>query len=60
LIKQHQSDEEGIVSAEVQLGRDQIDKLCNALKSTFKNYILNLESDSKDDALLEVKIIYGK
>jgi hypothetical protein len=26
LIKQHQSDEEGIFCAEVQLGRDQIDK----------------------------------
>ena len=65
LIKQHQSDAENVVSAEVQLGRDQIDKLCNALKSTFttdtknistfKNYIFKLESDSKDDALLEVK-----
>jgi hypothetical protein len=65
LIKQHQSDEEDVVSAEVQLGRDQIDKLCNALKSTFttetknistfKNYIFNLESDSKDNALHEVK-----
>ena len=65
LIKQHQSDEEDVVSAEVQLGRDQIDKLCNILKSTFttdtknistfKNYILNLESDSKEAALLEVK-----
>ena len=49
----------------MQLGRDQIDNLCNVLKSTFttetknistfKNYIFNLESDSKDDALLEVK-----
>ena len=65
LIKQHQSDEEGFVSAEVQLGRDQINKLCNALKSTFttdiknittfKNYIFNLESDSKEAAILEVK-----
>jgi hypothetical protein len=65
LIKQHQTDEEGLVSAEVQLGRDQINKLCNVLKSTFttdtknistfKNYIFNLESDSKDSALLEVK-----
>jgi hypothetical protein len=65
LIKQHQSNEEDAVSAEVQLGRDQIDKLCNVLKSTFttdtkniftfKNYIFNLESDSKDAALLEVK-----
>jgi hypothetical protein len=65
LIKQHQSDEEGFVSEEVQLGRDQIDKLCNILQSTFttdtknistfKSYIFNLESDSQDAALLEVK-----
>jgi hypothetical protein len=65
LIKQHQMDEEDPVSAEVQLGRDQINKLCNVLKSTFttetknistfKNYIFNLESDSKESALLEVK-----
>ena len=65
LIKQHQSDEEDLVSEEVQLGRVQINKLCNALKSTFttstknistfKNYIFNLESNSKDAALLEVK-----
>jgi hypothetical protein len=65
LIKQHQSDEEDLVSEEVQLGRVQINKLCNVLKSTFttdtknistfKNYIFKLESDSKDAALLEVK-----
>jgi len=65
LIKQHQSDEEYPVSSEVQLGRDQINKLCNVLNSTFttdaknistfKNYIFNLESDSKEAALLEVK-----
>ena len=55
LIKQNQSDEEDVVSAEVQLGRDQIDKLYNILRSIFKNYVFNLESDSKDDALLEVK-----
>jgi hypothetical protein len=55
LIKQHQSDEEDVVSEEVQLGRDQIDKLCNAHQSTFENYIFNLEFDSKDDALVEVK-----
>ena len=65
LIKQYESDKEEVVSLEVQLGRDQIDKLCNALKSTFttetknistfKNYIFNLESDSKESALLEVK-----
>jgi hypothetical protein len=65
LIKQHQPYEEDFVSAELQLGRDQIDKLCNVLKSTFTtdtkniskfiNYIFNLESDSIDNALLEVK-----
>jgi hypothetical protein len=65
LIMQHQRDEGGPVSADVQLGRDQINKLCNVLKSTFttdtknistfKNYIFNLESDSKESALLEVK-----
>ncbi len=65
LIKHHQSNEEDLVSAEVQLGRDQINRLCNKLKSTFttdtknistfKNYIFNLESDSEDAALLEVK-----
>jgi hypothetical protein len=65
LIRQHQSDEEGVVSEEVQLGRDQIDKLCNILQSTFttdtkniskfKSYIFNLESDSQDAALIEVK-----
>jgi hypothetical protein len=55
LIKKYQSDEEEIFSTEVQLGRDQIDKLYNILRSIFKNYVFNLESDSKDDALLEVK-----
>ena len=65
LIMQHQRGEEGPVSADVQLGRDQINKLCNLLKSTFttdtkniskfKNYIFNLESDCKESALLEVK-----
>ena len=66
LIKQHQMmDEEDPVSTEVQLGRNQINKLCNVLKSTFttetknistfKNYIFNLKSDSKESALLEVK-----
>ncbi len=65
LIKHHQSNEEDLVSAEVQLGRDQINRLCDVLKSTFttetknistfKNYIFNLESDSEDAALLEVK-----
>ena len=55
LIKQYESDKEDVVSLEVQLGRDQIDKLCNAHQSTFENYIFNLEFDSKDDALLEVK-----
>ena len=65
LIKQYESDKEDVVSLEVQLGRDQIDKLCNILQSTFttstkniykfKSYIFNLESHSQDFALLEVK-----
>jgi hypothetical protein len=42
LIKQHQSDEVDVVSAEVQLGRDQIDKLCNVLKSTFTTDTKNI------------------
>ncbi len=66
LIKHHQSDDEEPVSVEVQLGRNQINNLCKMLKSeftteeknisTFKNYIFNLESDSKEAALQEVKI----
>ncbi|MDG1929075.1 MAG: hypothetical protein P8I45_05125 [Nitrospinaceae bacterium] len=65
LIKHHQSREKETVSDEVQLGRDQINNICNVLKSTFttdtksisvfKNYIFNLESNSKESALLEVK-----
>ena len=65
LIKHHQSGEKDNVSDEVQLGRDQINNICNVLKSTFttdtksisvfKNYIFNLESNSKESALLEVK-----
>ena len=65
LIKHHQSGEKDTVSDEVQLGRDQINRICNVLKSTFttdtksisvfKNYIFNLESNSKESALLEVK-----
>ena len=65
LIKHHQSGEKDTVSDEVQLGRDQINNICNVLKSTFttdtksisvfKNYIFNLESNSKESALLEVK-----
>ena len=65
LIKHHQSSEKDTVSDEVQLGRDQINNICKVLKSTFttdtnsisvfKNYIFNLESNSKESALLEVK-----
>ena len=65
LIKHHQSGEKDTVSDEVQLGRDQINNICKVLKSTFttdtnsisvfKNYIFNLESNSKESALLEVK-----
>jgi hypothetical protein len=65
LIKHHQSGEKDTVSDDVQLGRDQINNICNLLKSTFttdtksisvfRNYIFNLESNSKEAALLEVK-----
>ena len=65
LIKHHQSGEKDTVSDEVQLGRDQINNICNVLKSTFttdtksisvfKNFIFNLEANSKESALLEVK-----
>ena len=65
LIKHHQSGKKDTVSDEVQLGRDQINNICKVLKSTFttdtksisvfKNYIFNLESNSKESALLEVK-----
>ena len=65
LIKHHQSSEKDTVSDEVQLGRDQINNICKVLKSTFttdtnsisvfKNYIFNLEANSKESALLEVK-----
>lgn len=65
LIKHHQSDEEGIVSKEVELGRNQINNICKILKSefttktknisTFKSFIFNLDSNSKESALLEVK-----
>ena len=51
LIKHHQSGEKDTVSDEVQLGRDQINNICNLLKSTFttdtksisvfRNYIFN-------------------
>ena len=65
LIKHHQSDGKDTVSDDVQLGRDQINNICNVFKSTFttdtknisvfKNYIFNLESNSKKAAFLEVK-----
>ena len=65
LIKRHLSAEEVPVSSEVQLGREQIDTLCRILNSkfntetknisSFKNYILNLESSSRKSSLLEVK-----
>ncbi|MEK9627755.1 MAG: hypothetical protein VW455_01905 [Nitrospinota bacterium] len=65
LIAFHQSNKEDTVSPDVQLGRDQINTLCRVLKSTFttdaknisefKNFIFNLESDSKEAALQEVK-----
>ena len=65
LIKTHLSDEVIPVSSEIQLGRDQIDNLCRILNSkfttetknisSFKNYIFNLESSSRESSLLEVK-----
>ena len=65
LIKIHLSDEVPPVSSEVQLGREQIDTLCRILNSkfttetknisSFKNYIFNLKSSSRESSLLEVK-----
>ena len=65
LIKIHLSDEVVPVSSEVQLGREQIDTLCRILNSkfttetknisSFKNYIFNLKSSSRESSLLEVK-----
>ena len=63
LIKHHQSDGKDTVSDEVKLGRNQINNICNVLKSTFtadtkntsvfKNYIFNLEPNSKEAVFLE-------
>jgi hypothetical protein len=67
LIKKHQSNDEPHepVSLEVQLGRDQIDTVCRTLKSefttetknitSFKNYVYNLESNSRKMAIQEVE-----
>jgi len=67
LINKHQSSEEPDepVSAEVQLGRDQIDAVCRTLKSefttetknitSFKSYVYNLESNSRKMAIQEVE-----
>lgn len=67
LIKKHQSSEEPNepVSAEVQLGRDQIDEVCRTLKSefttetknitSFKNYVYNLKSKTRKMAIQEVE-----
>ncbi len=67
LIKKHQSEEESeeLVSEEVRLGREQIDRLCRILKSTFttetknitvfKDYVYNLGSDSRGAAIQEVE-----
>jgi hypothetical protein len=69
LILKHQSDEESEepVSEEVQLGRNQIDAICKTLQSefttetknisSFKNYIHNLKSHSRDNAIEEVKTL---
>ena len=68
LIKKHQADEvtEEPVSHEVQLGRDQINTICKTLRSefttetknisSFKSYIHNLKSHSREAAIEEVKI----
>jgi hypothetical protein len=67
LIKKHQSNEEPDepVSVEVQLGREQIDAVCRALKSefttetknitSFKSYVHNLESNTHKKAIQEVE-----
>lgn len=67
LIQKHQSDERNDepVLQEVQLGRDQIDTICRTLKSefttetknisSFKSYIHNLESNSRETAIEEVE-----
>ena len=67
LINKYQSNEDSDepVSAEVQLGRDQIDAVCRTLKSefttatknitSFKSYIHKLESNSREMAIQEVK-----
>ena len=67
LIQKHQADEAGDepVSHEVRLGRDQINTICRTLKSefttetknitSFKSYIHNLKSRSRETAIEEVK-----
>jgi hypothetical protein len=67
LIQKHQSEDENDdpVSKEIQLGRNQVDAICNTLKSefttktknitSFKSYIHNLESHSRETAIEEVK-----
>jgi hypothetical protein len=69
LIKKHQSDEESesLISEDVQLGHNQINAICKALQSefttetknisSFKNYVHNLESTSREDSILEVKLL---
>ena len=67
LIRIHQSDkkQDEAISEEVQLGREQIDTICNILKSefttetknitSFKSYIHNLKSNSQKKAIQEVE-----
>ena len=67
LINKHQSDEEidEPVSQEVQLGREQINTICQTLQSefttetknisSFKSYIHNLQSHSRETAIDETK-----
>jgi hypothetical protein len=66
LIKKHQSNEDPDepISVEVQAGRDQIDTICRVLNSefttetknitSFKNYVHNLESNTRKMAIQEV------
>ena len=69
LIQKHQSNEdyEEPVSKEIQLGRDQVNAICRTLQSeftteiknisSFKSYIHNLESSTRETAVEEVKIL---
>lgn len=69
LIQKHQSTEENEepVSEEVRLGRDQVNAICRTLQSefttetknisSFKSYVHNLESSTRETAIEEVKLL---